>query len=198
MRNVRRDRYELIFVTRNRHKFMEVSRIAEEFGLRLKQYDKEPKLELQHERQELIVLTAASTALLYVNKPLIIEDSGLYIKYLNGFPGPYSSFVFKRIGNEGILKLMEGVDDRGARFVCIAAFAHPEYGIKLFRGYVDGVISRVMRGSSGFGFDPIFIPKGCSKTFAEMDVDEKNRYSHRSKAFKHLFEWLVRHLNLLY
>ncbi|RLG87889.1 MAG: non-canonical purine NTP pyrophosphatase, partial [Thermoprotei archaeon] len=84
MRNVRRDLYELIFVTRNRHKFMEVSRIAEEFGLRLKQYDKEPKLELQHERQELIVLTAASTALLYVNKPLIIEDSGLYIKYLNG------------------------------------------------------------------------------------------------------------------
>lgn len=133
----------------------------------------------------------------HLKKPLVLEDSGLYINALKGFPGPYSSYVFKKIGNEGILKLMRSVKDRTAKFVCVVAFAHPKYGIRLFKGEVKGKISLEVRGSKGFGFDPIFIPEGSNKTFGEMDINEKNMFSHRSKAFKQFFQWLVRHLNLL-
>jgi len=122
-----------------------------------------------------------------LNPPFFIEDSGLFIKALNGFPGVYSSYVFKTIGNEGILKLMRGVEDREAKFVCVIAYNDGK--VRIFKGEVVGKISNEMRGEHGFGYDPIFEYNG--RTFAEMG-EEKDLVSHRRRAADEFFSWLAK------
>jgi XTP/dITP diphosphohydrolase len=122
--------------------------------------------------------------------PYIVEDSGLFIRALNWFPGTLSSQVFRKIGNRGILKLMEGVEDRYAVFRSAIALGLGENVIKVFEGVAEGEVALEARGSGGFGYDPIFIPSGHRKTFAEMDVDEKNKVSHRGMAVRRLIEYL--------
>ena len=87
--------------------------------------------------------------------PLIVDDTGFSIDALNGFPGPYAAYVLNTIGNTGILKLMEGVTDRRARFTTAIAYAD-EQGIQVFTGTIEGRITTSPRGSGGFGYDPIF------------------------------------------
>ena len=180
----------LYMVTGNRHKVEEAKEILERYGVELVQAEAR-KLEIQSESLEEIALTAARYAYLQLRKPLIVEDAGLFIEALNGFPGPYSSYVYKKIGVEGLLKLMEGVSDRRACFKAAVAYVAP--GVeRVFTGEVCGWIAGEARGSGGFGFDPVFVPEGESRTFAEMSLEEKNRYSHRARAFKRLGEWIVR------
>ena len=149
-----------------------------------------PKVEIQSEKLEEIAMYSAINAVIHVKDYVVVEDAGLFIKALNGFPGPYSSYVYKKLGVEGILKLMDGVSDRRAYFKSVIAFASPTGLVKIFEGVVHGEIALSARGSGGFGFDPIFIPKGERRTFAEMSVSEKNKYSHRARAFKELANWL--------
>ncbi len=119
----------------------------------------------------------------------MVEDSGLYIRALNGFPGPYSSYVYKTIGYFGILKLMEDVTDRGAHFKSVVAFYDGNI-YKIFIGTVYGEIINDARGYYGFGFDPIFKPEGSTrKTFAEMSLKEKCMYSHRAKSITKFCIW---------
>jgi XTP/dITP diphosphohydrolase len=126
-----------------------------------------------------------------LREPVLVEDAGLFIRALNGFPGPYSSYVYKTIGVIGILKLMSNITDRSAVFQSVIAFYSPYTGIKLFSGEAGGEISYEPRGASGFGFDPIFIPEeGDGRTFAEMEVHEKNKVSHRGKAAMKFMEWI--------
>ena len=129
-----------------------------------------------------------------LREPVMVEDAGLFIEALNGFPGPFSSYVYKTIGVEGILKLMRGVEDRRAKFVSVIAFYSPiTEPVKFFTGEVEGRISEEARGSKGFGFDPIFIPaEGDGRTFGEMDVEEKNKLSHRARAARKFAEWILR------
>ena len=117
-------------------------------------------------------------------RPIMIDDSGFFVNALKGFPGVYSSYVFKTIGCEGILKLMEGKDDRSARFECCIGFVTPGQDSFIAKGVSKGTISLEIRGSGGFGYDPIFINEGHSKTYAELDVVEKNEVSHRGKAIE--------------
>lgn len=124
-----------------------------------------------------------------LKKPVIVEDSGFFVKALKGFPGTYSKFVYETIGNKGILKLLEDVDDREAYFKSVIGYCD-EFGVKLFIGKVDGKVSIEERGTEGFGYDPIFIPKGYNKTFAELGVEEKSKISHRKKAFEKFKEFL--------
>ncbi|RLE72114.1 MAG: non-canonical purine NTP pyrophosphatase, RdgB/HAM1 family, partial [Thermoprotei archaeon] len=126
--------------------------------------------------------------------PFFVEDAGLFVEALNGFPGPYSSYIYKTIGCEGILKLLEGVDNRKAYFLSVVALRAPGLGDVVFKGKVNGIIANEMRGEKGFGFDPIFIPDGCEKTFAEMNIEEKSRYSHRGKALRKMGKWIVKNL----
>jgi len=118
-----------------------------------------------------------------------MEDSGLFIEKLNGFPGPYSSYVYRKIGCDGILKLLEGEKERDAKFVSIVGFKKDKL-IRIFKGEIVGKISYKKKGTHGFGFDPIFMPENIEKTFAEMNLEEKNLWSHRGRAFKALGEWL--------
>ena len=121
---------------------------------------------------------------------LIKDDSGLFIEALTGFPGVYSAYAKKTIDNEGILSLMERMDNRNAVFKTVIGLHIPGKGLSLFRGECKGTIAEEMRGTEGFGFDSIFIPEFHDRTFAEMDIDEKNTMSHRSRAVGRLVEFL--------
>ena len=122
----------------------------------------------------------------------MLEDSGLFIKALNGFPGVYSAYVFQTIGHLGILRLMEGIRERDARFESRIALCLPDGNIELVSGTCPGTIPQTMRGSEGIGFDPVFIPKGDYRTFAEMSIEEKEVHSHRGQALSALRERLAR------
>ena len=117
-----------------------------------------------------------------------MEDSGLFIDALNGFPGPYSSYVFRTLGNRGIVKLLDGMENRKAYFLSVVAYADG-CEIRSFTGKVKGNISREIRGGEGFGFDPVFEVSG--KTFGEVSIKEKNEISHRKHAFESFFTWFM-------
>ena len=119
--------------------------------------------------------------------PLIVDDTGFSIDALNGFPGPYAAYILHTIGNRGILKLMEGVNNRDAQFTTAIAFAD-ESGIRVFTGTVHGTITTAPRGSNGFGYDPIVEVDG-GRTLAEMSLEEKGLISHRAKALTAFRNW---------
>ncbi|MDO5844486.1 MAG: XTP/dITP diphosphatase [Methanocorpusculum sp.] len=125
-----------------------------------------------------------------LKRPLIVDDTGLFIEALKGFPGVYAAYVLDTVGNSGILKLMENVseENRKAYFMTSIAFAD-EDGIHTFEGRVDGTIACKPRGDLGFGYDPIFEVSG--KTLAEMDMSEKNSISHRARALMIFRDWYL-------
>jgi XTP/dITP diphosphohydrolase len=124
--------------------------------------------------------------------PFMIEDSGLFIDALGGFPGVFSAYVFKTIGNPGILKLLAGERKRGAAFESRIGFSSKESGPHIFRGSCRGMIADAPSGKMGFGYDPIFIPEGQSRSFAEMTDEAKNRLSHRGMSVEELRKFLKR------
>jgi XTP/dITP diphosphohydrolase len=176
---------KVYFVTSNEGKFREVKEIGKKYGIEIDWIRRE-YLEPQGSDLEEIAKISAQLLAEEIREPFFLEDSGLFIEALKGFPGPYSSYVFKTIGNEGILKIMNGVEDRRAYFLAVIAFWDGEK-VLTFKGRVDGRIATEMRGDKGFGFDPIFEYNG--KTFAEMG-EEKNEVSHRRKALESFFEYL--------
>ncbi|ACP35799.1 non-canonical purine NTP pyrophosphatase, rdgB/HAM1 family [Sulfolobus islandicus Y.G.57.14] len=179
-------------VTSNENKFMELKELAKSFNIELEQLKGE-KIEIQSDNLEEISKTAAYLAYLTFRRPLIVDDSGLFIETLQNFPGPYTNFVKNTIGLKGILKLLEDLKDRSAYFMTVLTFTDGKI-IKTFNGIVKGVISEEIRGNSGFGFDPIFIPEGEKRTFAEMSLEEKNKYSHRARAFAKFADFLMSYL----
>lgn len=181
---------KILFITGNIGKFIEASRLLEGFGISLERADLDVT-EPQADTLEEVVEKCAREALEMVNTGFIIEDSGLFINSLNGFPGVYSSYVYRKIGCEGILKLLSGSRDRSAYFMTALAYGEPGKGIKAFVGRVDGEITTAPRGQSGFGYDPIFVPLGSKLTFAEMSIEEKNMFSHRAKALKAFASWFM-------
>ena len=116
---------------------------------------------------------------------MIIEDDGLHIDSLDGFPGPYSSYAHKTIGNKGILNLLK--QNRGAQFISTITYCDKN-GLESFEAKLDGTISKSQKGK-GWGFDPIFIPKNTTKTFGELI--NKNILSHRYKALKKFSNWYL-------
>ena len=112
----------------------------------------------------------------------LVDDSGLFINHFKGFPGVYSAYGQKTLGNKGILKLMEGVEDRGAVFKCCIGARIGDQTI-IVTGQCPGEILLEERGTEGFGYDPIFSPDGVH-SFAEIPADEKNIISHRGVALR--------------
>ncbi len=181
---------KLLFASKNRHKLAEANLALRNYGVELVSADVE-KLEIQSDSLEEIALYAARYAYTKIRRPVVVEDAGLFVYALHGFPGPYSSYVYKTIGIEGLLKLMKGVEDRRAKFVSVVAFALNENDVLVFRGEVEGAIALEPRGSGGFGFDPIFIPCGFTTTFAEMSLKRKVEVCHRGIAFRKLGRWIA-------
>lgn len=118
-----------------------------------------------------------------------IEDSGLFVEALNGFPGVYSAYVFKTLGYKGLLKLMEGEENRRAYFESVVGLSF-KGEVKIFRGRVYGTIAEKPQGDKGFGYDPIFIPDGYNLTFAQSP-EIKNRVSHRKRALEQMLAYLL-------
>jgi len=123
-------------------------------------------------------------------RPMFIDDSGLFVDALKGFPGVYSSYVFRTVGCDGILRLMEGVEDRRARFEGCIGYMAPDAEPFVAKGVALGSISQAMAGTGGFGYDPIFVPEGPTRTYAQLDVSEKNTMSHRGRAMARFLEEL--------
>lgn len=136
--------------------------------------------EIRSDNLEEVARDAVLAAFELCRAPVFVEDAGLFIDALNGFPGTYSGWVQKKLGNAGILKLLEGEADRSARFEAVIAY-HDGFRVSCFAGRCDGDISDMERGRGGFGFDPIFVPRGHPQTFAE-NIELKNNLSHRYKS----------------
>ena len=124
--------------------------------------------------------------------PFVIDDAGVFIDNLQGFPGVYTRYVYDTIGLEGVLKQMENVDERECSFKCVLGLM-TKFGEKhKFVGECRGILIDEQRGKGGFGYDPVFIPNGFDKTFAELTSEEKNSISHRGIAMRKLIEFLLK------
>lgn len=120
---------------------------------------------------------------------LIVEDTSLYLDALGGLPGPLIKWFMKTVGNEGLFKMVQAFDNYGAEAKTIMGYADGTGGLEFFEGTVYGTIVEP-RGAKGFGWDPIFEPRGTGKTFAELSAEEKNTYSMRRLAAEKLKEFL--------
>lgn len=127
-------------------------------------------------------------------KPVLVTDVGLFIEKLNGFPGVNTKFTLRRIGNEGILKLLEGETNRNADWILSLGYCEPQGEPIEFTAVTKGTISETQRGTGprGFGFDPCFIPEGYDVTFAE-DTELRDRVSPFNEAIKKFVEWYKNH-----
>jgi len=181
-----------VVVTTNKGKAKEFEEIFLKYGLRFRLEPLETP-EVQSMDLKQVATKSALYAYSVLREPVMVEDAGLFIDALKGFPGPFSSYVFKTIGIQGVLKLMEGVKDRRARFKSVLAFYCPlSDSVYTFTGEVEGWIAEKPRGTRGFGFDPIFVPaEGDGRTFGEMDVKEKNEFSHRARSAEKFAKWFV-------
>ena len=121
------------------------------------------------------------------DEPVIVDDSGLFVDALSGFPGPYSSYVYDTLGIERVSDLARAEPDPRARFRAVVAYCDGDR-VETFEGVVPGTIVEP-RGDGGFGYDPIFEHDGT--TFAEMAVERKNAISHRGRALSKLASWLA-------
>lgn len=181
---------ELTFVTHNKSKFLEASSLLSKYGIALAMASQN-KVEIQSLSIEEVAIYAAIEAYQHIRRPLIVEDTGLFIHSLNGFPGSLSSFVYNTIGIEGILALLKEKSDRAAFFETTVAYFDGKQ-LKTFKGKVKGIILDEPRGEKGFGFDPIFSPSGrYPVSFAQMSLEEKNSISHRARAFRKFAEWYL-------
>jgi len=177
----------LRFVTTNRHKFQEVGEVAAGFGIDLEIIERSYP-EIQSPDLIEVAKEGARSCTNDLGTGFFVEDSGLFVEKLKGFPGPYSSYVHSTIGNGGILDLLGDSEERSAFFLSVICYFDGEY--RIFEGRVEGTISHEARGRSGFGFDPIFKPSGSDVTFAEMG-DRKNEISHRSRSAEIFFRSLT-------
>ena len=178
---------ELFFASSNENKFQEAERILTNLGVKVN-FSKTTLEEIQSSSLSEIAEQKAISAYELIQKPVIIEDDGLFIDSLNGFPGPYSSYVYDTIGNKGIMNLLENSEFRDAKFVSIIAYLGGSDGVKLFESSIPGKISSVIE-KGGWGYDPIFIPDGESKTYA--NVSDKDTLSHRAASLKKFSSWYL-------
>ncbi len=176
------------FITGNENKVEEAKKKIGPLGFEVIQKNLNPP-EIQSDNLEDVALFSAKWVSERFSEPFFLEDAGFFVDSLNGFPGVYSAYVFETLGYMGILRLMDGIEERSARFAAVIAY-HDGKQIKSFGGEVSGHITQEPRGSNGFGYDPIFIPEGESRTFAEMSAEEKGRVSHRGRALEKMQEWL--------
>ncbi len=139
----------------------------------------------------------AETILKATGKPVIADDSGLCVDFLDGAPGIYTARYAgeNATDDENIDKLLNAlgdlpIDKRTARFVCVIAFATPDGETLTFRGECNGKIGFERQGENGFGYDPIFIPDGYECSIAEVSAETKNSISHRGNALKVFAEYL--------
>ncbi|MFH0856332.1 MAG: RdgB/HAM1 family non-canonical purine NTP pyrophosphatase [bacterium] len=175
----------LIIITSNKNKVKEISAIT---GLKLDSADLEIP-EIQALDVEEVAREKAIAAYKIIKKPVIVDDTGLYIEALGDLPGAFITWFLKCMGTGGIINLMRGEKNRRAYVKTCIAYADKN-GARTFVGKIKGIIPKKVSGSRGFGWDAIFIPEGYKKTYSEMSKDEKNSISMRKEALKKFMTFL--------
>ena len=175
------------FVSSNRHKYEEIDEILRANAIQSSWLNMKYE-EIQEDSIEKISWESCNRLISKIGSNFFIEDSGIIIEALNGFPGPYSSYVQRTIGNEGILRLLEG-KERSATFVTVISYWDGQQ-ILQFEGKTEGTIATSIFHGRDFGYDPIFIPEGKTKTASLLSIEEKNRVSQRGKAMIQFIEHL--------
>ncbi len=175
---------ELYFVTSNTNKVREAERILK---VKLKHISLDIE-EIQTIHVEEVVKNKAHKAFDAVKKPVFVEDTGLYIKAWNGFPGALIKWLLKCLGNEGICKILGDYDRTAVVRTCIGIYDGKTH--QVFTGEVKGRIVKKPRGETNFGWDPIFMPDGYEKTYAELPPHIKDKISMRNLAFEKMKEFL--------
>ena len=188
--------HTLIFATNNRNKVAEIqSLVGANFTIiPLKEAGIDIDIPEPHDQLEANALEKAMTIFNMTNQNCFSEDTGLEILALDGAPGVKSARYAGENSNpqaniDLVLSKMTGVENRTAQFrtvICLIWENQTYY----FEGICKGQILNNMQGENGFGYDPIFVPDGASKSFANMTMEEKNQFSHRKKAVTQLFEFL--------
>jgi XTP/dITP diphosphohydrolase len=179
----------LYFLSTNIHKYVEIYPILHKYSV-IAKFLNIKLMEIQSDSLSEITVEKSKNAFKAISKPVIVEDDGLFIHRLKGFPGSNSSFFFKTIGNDGILKLLSHSKDRSASFVSVFVYNDGNM-LRRFVGKINGNISSKVAGP-GWGYDPIFIPIGSELTFGQLR-DKKLQLSHRSKAITAFAKWYSRY-----
>lgn len=189
----------IVLASRNEHKIIELRETLSELDIELNSALDFPNLK-EVEEDKLTLEGNALTKARYVYEetglPALADDTGLEVDALDGRPGVFSArFAGENASYqdnvEKLLNELAGVDlkDRGAQFRTVVALMSDQ-GTHTFEGICRGVILTEQHGDKGFGYDPVFQPRGYKQTFAEMDSEIKNKISHRGKAIQQLFAWL--------
>jgi len=183
---------ELLIATKNKGKVVEIEKMLSKYGISLSSAA-DLDITEPEETGSTFIANAELKARYYgkdANMPALADDSGLCIEALDGKPGVHSARYASELGGfeNAMQKLGEELDanpNKKAKFVCALALYLPESSeIFSFEGEINGTLTFPARGDHGFGYDPIFIPNGYDKTFAEIDKDIKQKISHRADAFE--------------
>jgi XTP/dITP diphosphohydrolase len=195
---------KLVLASRNRHKLIELRMFLRDLPVELVSVDDvAPGLPLIEDGSTFIenALKKARTVFAHTSLTALADDSGLEVFFLNGRPGVISArYAGEGAGdtanNEKLLREMRGVAARRrrAQFRAVLALVGKGYE-EIAVGTCPGTLTESPRGTNGFGYDPIFRPDGFDRTYAELTQDEKNRISHRSRAFSAMHEVLKRRLH---
>jgi len=161
---------KLVLVSSNKLKINELTKLLRpEFEVEVMQFEY-PELKLDDPCE--ISKAAAKMLAEKLKKTVLVDDSGLHVDALKGFPGIMTKFTYHRIGNKGIIKLMKGIKNRKAYYKCALGICSPGKMPLCFLGVEEGRISNKPRGNKSWGQDPIFIPKGKKKTYGEVGCPE--------------------------
>lgn len=187
------DKRKLLFLTGNINKLREARNILTDFDVESKDVD---IAEIQEVNEQVIVEEKIRQALKLVDEDVFVEDVSLCYDSLNGLPGPLIKWFVKNVGRRGLVDMLSAYDDKTAYAKCYIGYGIPARDgknskIMVFEGSVKGRIVEPV-GDSNFGFDPIFLPDGSEKTFAQMTEEEKNSMSHRRLALEKFKKYLCK------
>jgi XTP/dITP diphosphohydrolase len=190
----------MVLATKNKNKLKEVSEFLAPHGIEvvsLLEFPDLPEIEEYGETFKENAIIKATEACMFTGLMALADDSGLEVDCLEGLPGVYSSRFAGEdkddaANNKKLLELLEGVpaEQRAARFKCVMALATTECFVYTAEGACEGVIAEQPRGEGGFGYDPLFYLPEYGKTFAELDLEIKNKISHRARALTGVLDLL--------
>jgi len=195
---------ELVLATRNLHKGEELNALLSNLGIRVRtlaEFPDAPEVIEDGDTCEANAVKKARTIADVTGLPAVADDTGLEVDALDGRPGVFSArYAGEHVSYEDnwrkLLKELNGVPRklRQARFLTVAALALPDGDTEVAQGILDGVIAEEPAGTGGFGYDPVFLVPDLGKTLAELSAEQKNRISHRAKAFAQVREVLAKRM----
>lgn len=174
--------HRFLFVTHSHNKLSEAERYL---GMKLQHYGLDLP-ELQSVDVEEVAVHKVKYAYSVLQRPVMVDDTGLYIDAWNGLPGGLVKWFMQRVGDRGICEMLHGFEERSARAKTVIATIDDEVNLNIYVGMMEGTIALEPAGNSGYSWETIFIPNGSDRTVAEMTREEKDLYSMRRVAFEAL------------